>query len=108
MHAHAISYTRSHEKESGRKSKIAPHSNMGGVSDKYEQRLLRRSVQYDVPVRVVCGPRPSFIPGGRAPRREQSPAAMIPFTKTHGLYVGDDIDGECQPVFLTTGRALDR
>ena len=58
--------------------------------------------------RYSSEPRPSFIPGGRAPRREQSPAAMIPFTKTHGLYVGDEIDGECQPVFLTTGRALDR
>ena len=81
-----------------------------------QQRLARRGADVHrlvfssdrVRVRVVCGPRPSFIPGGRAPRREQSPAAMIPFTKTHGLYVGDEIDGECQPVFLTTGRALDR
>ena len=49
----------------------------------------------------------TFYPGGGAPRREMVPTAMLP-GETHGLYVVDVGEGECQPVFLTSGQALDR
>ena len=49
----------------------------------------------------------TFFPGSGAPRRGMVPTAMLP-GRTHGLYVVDVGEGECQPVFLTSGQAPDR
>ena len=57
-------------------------------------------------VAVAVGVRTAvrFYPQGDAPPgREQGPAAMIP-VRIDGLYVVDVGDGECQPVFLTSGQ----